>query len=780
VQGCGRAEPISTVVCGTRDPDDPRIDTGASSWALDPWIQVTHQELADGEVPSWNPYEGLGAPLAGNMQSAVFDPLQLASHLHPTPLVHDLSTLFALFLVAIGAYAAARSMRISPVAGVVAGCVYGLSGWFFIYSNNNWFSVFAWLPLIVACIEWTVRSTRPLPVALLALALAGSVLVGMPEPTFIIFVAAGIYSVLRLFVGPRARTTRVAGTLRLAVGAAIGLMLAAPLVMLFREYIPLSYNIHAQLGDTPPLTDAPSLFLNWLMPKINALPSSTYAYSSNWVGIGAVALATIGVTSARARQRFPVWPLLVIGAVTAIQIYGGVLVAWTRFLPVWSQVLWPRFGTPVIALVIALLAAAGVQTVLDGEVDRRRLAFGLAVLATVGLACYVSAKSRPLGIRSSIHAFGGWPLAVVVLAAILIVVLTVRASLAGVIVVGLVVLEVLLLAPHGFYGPRENAYRTYGWTTFLSAQTAKDSSRVFSTDGLLYPDTAGVYGLSDLRTLDALYPDRYWRLVRTFISTGVSDRFTAVGPDEGAPNVAANPIFDLLGVRYLMYKTNAPSGPPAWATTQYRVVYKDKDVTIYENTHAAPRAFVAHDAHRVADMDAAMRFFTRGDHAKFPDASVQVSVDPTRTAVIEAERGDVPDAPACAPTATSEARIVSRTATSVKVDVDNSCAGLLVLSDQYYPGWSATVNGRNSKIYATDVALRGVFVPKGQSVVEFHYQPTSFRVGVAIWVLALLGLLLWVPLARLDDRRKQRRAGQIGEDAGVAAERAPAVGGPGP
>ena len=116
VQGCdGHTQP-PFLVCAGRTADDPRVDLGASAWALEPWSQVTHDEYARHSVPLWNPYQGLGMPLAGNMQSGVFDPLLLAVHIDPTPLVQDLSALFALLLVGLGAYAAARSMRISPVS----------------------------------------------------------------------------------------------------------------------------------------------------------------------------------------------------------------------------------------------------------------------------------------------------------------------------------------------------------------------------------------------------------------------------------------------------------------------------------------------------------------------------------------------------------------------------------------------------------------------------------------------------------------------------------------
>ena len=90
------------------DRGDFRWDAGASSWALEPWAEVTHRTYMAGELPLWNPYQGAGSPHAANMQSTVFDPLLLGVNLHPTPLTWDLSI--------IGAFVLGRLPRTCSVA----------------------------------------------------------------------------------------------------------------------------------------------------------------------------------------------------------------------------------------------------------------------------------------------------------------------------------------------------------------------------------------------------------------------------------------------------------------------------------------------------------------------------------------------------------------------------------------------------------------------------------------------------------------------------------------
>ncbi len=81
----------------------------------------------------------------------------------------------------------------------------------------------------------------------------------------------------------------------------------------------------------------------------------------------------------------------------------------------------------------------------------------------------------------------------------------------------------------------------------------------------------------------------------------------------------------------------------------------------------------------------------------------------------------------------------------VTISADLSCAGMVVLSDTYYPGWYAAVDGRPTAIHEVDIAFRGVEVPKGAHVIRFRYRPRSVYWGAALTFTGLLGavLLTW-------------------------------------
>ncbi len=304
-----------------------------------------------------------------------------------------------------------------------------------------------------------------------------------------------------------------------------------------------------------------------------------------------------------------------------------------------------------------------------------------------------------------------------------------------------VVVELVCLAPRGIYYPRQDQYPGKGWVGYLAAQTATGRERVFSTDGLLFPDTSGVYGIQDAGAVDALYIDRYWKFVRTFVAHGSKIRFAGAGP---VVHVDDNPMFDLLGVRYLTYYVPGGGGPPARSASQFSAVFQSDLGRVYENLHATPRAFVVHDVRRVADEDAALAYLKRGAR-RYADGTVRAArVDPARTAIVEAAPGELPRVDLCpSPSGTTAgtSRIVSYEPDRVTIDVDSACRGLLVLTDTYYPGWTATVNGDEAPIHATDLAFRGVAVPAGHSTVEFEYRPTSFRNGLVLGGIGAVGVI---------------------------------------
>ncbi|KKL70424.1 hypothetical protein LCGC14_2105030, partial [marine sediment metagenome] len=166
---------------------------------------------------------------------------------------------------------------------------------------------------------------------------------------------------------------------------------------------------------------------------------------------------------------------------------------------------------------------------------------------------------------------------------------------------------------------------------------------------------------------------------------------------------------------------------------RFKIVY-DKDVLIYENEGALPRAFVAYDYKKVANAEAALAALSEG------------TVDSSKTVVLEETLKERFERRKTKPT---RAKIIKAALNKLRIEVKNPRAGLLFLADNYYPGWTALVNGKKTKIYRANYTFRAVPVPKGNNVIEFIYRPASVTRGIVISILSLLILITLLLLPAL-------------------------------
>ena len=99
--------------------------------------------------------------------------------------------------------------------------------------------------------------------------------------------------------------------------------------------------------------------------------------------------------------------------------------------------------------------------------------------------------------------------------------------------------------------------------------------------------------------------------------------------------------------------------------------------------------------------------------------------DPNREAVVELGTGSQPEK-----LASGNAALVSCRTREVVIETQSEGRSFLVLSDSFYPGWKAYIDGIETKIYKTNGIARGVFVDPGVHMIKFVYSPLSFRTGV--------------------------------------------------
>jgi hypothetical protein len=244
------------------------------------------------------------------------------------------------------------------------------------------------------------------------------------------------------------------------------------------------------------------------------------------------------------------------------------------------------------------------------------------------------------------------------------------------------------------------------------------------------------YGLHDARSYDYPVERRYQDLWKRWVSTEPTFvPFTTVAP----VTPASLRVLGLLGVTDLLQER---ADEPLRARG-LRLAYEGRDGRVYRNAAALPRAFLVGAQRPVDGEEGALDAIGR------PDA------DLARVAIVERPIAGIPAAQpgSRGPASPGRARIASYGDEHATVATHSRRPAILVLSDLHYPGWEATVDGEEAGIERVDHLLRGVRVPAGAHEVDFRYQPSSWRLG---WTLSVLALTA-VAAAALAGRRRRVR-----------------------
>lgn len=168
------------------------------------------------------------------------------------------------------------------------------------------------------------------------------------------------------------------------------------------------------------------------------------------------------------------------------------------------------------------------------------------------------------------------------------------------------------------------------------------------------------------------------------------------------------------------------------------LVFKSQTATMWENHDVLPRAFVVHQAEILDDQTELARLQDRNFR---PDQVVFLS-DTSPADLIKT---------ASPQNANDQAIISSYRPESVTVNVKTDTAGYLVLTDSWYPGWVASVDGRPTSIFRADYMFRAVALDAGEHTVTFEYHPLSFWWGV---IISGISSIVCVGVAFVENSRR--------------------------
>lgn len=673
---------------------------------IDPNVGFTAQALGHsaaedwihGHVPWWEPDEGVGAPLAGEMQSAAFFP----------PVLFDLmpngQVLFRIsleVLAGIGAYLLLRRFVRSNLPAFVGGTAFALNGafsWLFHAAANP----IAFLPFIILGYEQAREGAldgRRKGWVLLAIGLSLSIYAGFPETTFIDGIFAALWVIVRSVGVPRRRVIVLAESVGL--GLVVALLLSAPIIVAFVDYLP-----HADLGahgnvfaraSLSATTALPTQIMPYLFGPIFGFTSNaSTGLASFWSGIGGYLgisvtfLAIVGLagrTYRGLRITMAVWVALGLARMVGVSVVIDLL----NLIPGVSETAFSRYAVGSWMLALLVLAALG----LDGLIARSLSYRTLAVAGGITLALCLWAWHVATPVITALHdemSSGLWAIASLWWAVFVIVGIVGLAllpdaargvSLRSFRCIALATLILVDVAAM-FVVPQLSAPRHESIDTrpvqYLARHLGQER---FYTLGPLAPNYGSYFGLASLAENDVPMPKSFNDYIVAHLDS--NDQGTVfnglntadpAGPTPEEELVQHLADYESVGVKYVVLPAGAAS--PVYHGMPLKEVYRDDVAEIVELPHPAPL------------------FGSLGRNCS----------------------------------------VKARSATEATVDCREPST--IVYRQLSMPGWQAAVNGTPASPRAYGALFQAVDVPAGESTVEFEFTPPHATLA---WVLFLVGLV---------------------------------------
>jgi hypothetical protein len=196
---------------------------------------------------------------------------------------------------------------------------------------------------------------------------------------------------------------------------------------------------------------------------------------------------------------------------------------------------------------------------------------------------------------------------------------------------------------------------------------------------------------------------------------------------------------DMLNVKYLAVVSRSPEFRQFAAAPRFSLAFNNGYVALFENKSVLPRAFVVPVSGLQVLSEVDQQLGTLRNPSFDPERTVFVSELPASLS-----KDNRPSTTSGLPLSNTVEVIDSRINETV-LRTATSEPAVLILSQTYYPGWKATVDGIDTEVFRVDTTLTGISLPPGAHEVRFAFRPRSFVIGAAISIVSafmLAGLFI--------------------------------------
>ena len=727
-------------------------------WGAEWWRRLGH-------IPLWNPEIFAGMPYVGALGTGdiLYPTAVVLRLLLPTPTAINIGFFLHYVLAGLFTYQLLRRLGVSWSGAVIAGLAYQLSGIVASYvqpGHDGKLVVTALLPLVLLGLVLGVRERRPAGYALVALGVSFSIFTQHVQMTYYMLLTAGLFALyLALLERPRPAVER-AKLLAFAFGAvALGFAIAAIQLLPAFAHMPLSPRAEGVQGGFQvatsyaiPWAHVPEFFLKWFVGW--GAPGTYWGTNglklhSEYLGLPVIALALWGARSTFVDRRLKWWLagtgllFLLVGLGSGTPFYR----LWYTVMPYVKQMRAPGMAFFVVAFVVSCFAGFGVERLERRADDARTLSvvrtwlIAAGILVLLGGVGLFGNMARALSeARDSVVAprdimLGAITSAVALALVAAIVWAGIRGRLrpvAGVLLLALVIGADLWV----------NA-RPY-WTFTTLDQT------LYKPDAIAERIKAGP---SPTRVLDLsrpmgqpVYPGNVLMAMgvpQLLGEHGLEIRYfdDVLGGHNTWRNLGNTHLWDLFAVRWVITPSRTLDSIPGFTRVlQETATSSGAPADLFERKAPAPYAWVVTTALAIdsgpiltAMSDPRMPFdrlvlLNVNDGIQTPPVTQLPEPSATRATIEHWEPGRM----------------------TINVDPPPPDSSFLVVAENWYPDWRASVDGRGAGLYRGNWSLITVQLPAGAKQVELAFDSPAYERGKLLTILSTLialGLVLAPPIA---------------------------------
>ncbi len=692
-----------------------------------------------GQLPLWNPFNGAGMPFLAVMHAGFLTPFNLLFLALPLWLAWSLYIFLQEILLGSFMYLYLKKIKLKTASAIFGSIVLMLSGVVIVrLLYGEYLYVFSCLPLLLFILEDYLQNRQSKKIFFIPLIILFMFISGQPQIILYVLIFTIVYMLLKFrnikqyisllilfFLGIGMASIQLIPTLELFLHASINTNSSQ---FIFKQYLLPIQNLVTIL--------IPNYFGN--QATYNYWGYGDYIETAAYVGLIPVFLAIFSLYKKKNPLITFNWVIVIVTSLSTLN--------W--FLPkLFFQIPIPILSTGVPSRVfllttfsLSVLAAFGLHTWIQEKFTfKQTIKFifpyflGIFVLGLVTFILYV--KHISCGANVTIVAcrqvsFRNTSLEIFIFT--LFIAFFLFSLIKQNIKKYFIFLSIFLTFAIGFYNaekflpfsPKTTLLPTTSLLSFI--QTKANLDRVFGFgDANIKTDFASYFHFYDPQYYDPLYNSRYGQLV-AYANLGLLPNTLKRSDVEIINDEKTNPntlqrrqrLLNLLGTKYFIYSNTN--------NNQSNTIWHDRFWHINNNPSSLPRSYIVNN------------FVVENSNTNLLKKLFDSNFDINNSVVLEKSiAGVVPQA-----NFLGNAKISTYSPNKIVINTTASAKSLLVLTDNYYPGWYAIIDGKNANVLRANYSFRAVVIPQGNHIVTFIYKPLSFIFGAIISATAFILFLI--------------------------------------